>query len=101
MAYLNHGFLGTANISCLSIAGFLYGFLFVGSKIVNSLSHLKPIFKALDGVSGRSTNRDGKNAEHLYVEVHCISTCNHMDRESPDALVVLPSIDGHDNYRTL
>ncbi|XP_059158132.1 mitochondrial ribosome-associated GTPase 2-like isoform X2 [Physella acuta] len=43
--------------------------IFKVSQKVKSLSHLKPLEAAPNGVRGGTKQRDGKNAEHRYIEV--------------------------------
>lgn len=36
---------------------------------VKSLSHLKPVIRAPNGIKGKTRKQDGKNADHLLIEV--------------------------------
>lgn len=53
-------------------------FIFPGTAKTKSLSHIRPVIKAADGVAGRNTHRHGKNADHLYVEVTVFFYILHM-----------------------
>ena len=55
--------MGVSNKHCLLT------FLISASKNRKSLNHLKTVIEGPGGVKGAKREMDGKNAEHLYVQV--------------------------------
>ncbi|XP_052230252.1 GTPase Obg-like [Dreissena polymorpha] len=43
--------------------------IFTCTSQKNSLSHLTPVIKAVDGENGRGNKMQGKNSDHLYIDV--------------------------------